>query len=135
MKKNNLFLFTKILFSLFTLATIFSLFIVYTDSNHPFSFYFLTGYLCLTFFLLLYVPFITIMNARKHSWSELRKRFVKFIALLLLFIALTSLFDFVIESSKVDLLKSFSSSIGLAFSLTFLDVLFSKEKSKRNKYQ
>ncbi|SEK57764.1 hypothetical protein SAMN04488700_0834 [Carnobacterium iners] len=134
MKKNKTIFFTKILFSLFTLATIFSLFIVYTDSDHPLSFHFLTGYVCLTFFLLIYVPFMTFMNARKYSWSDLRKRFVKFVALLLLFIALTSLFDLVIKSSKVDLLKSFSSGLGIAFSLTFLDILFSKEKSKRNKY-
>jgi len=86
MKKNAVLIFTRTLYMLFIIGTIISLFIVYKDIDNSFAFKFLMGYLFFTFFLLLYVPFITILNSRKLKWVEIRKRLTKFIALFVLFI-------------------------------------------------
>jgi len=124
MKKNTALVFTKILCILFIIGTIISLFIVYKDIGSSSAFKFLMGYLFLTFFLLLYIPFIIILNSRKLKWVEVRKRLFKFIALCVLFGGL----NYVFRPSNIDLFREFSIALGLAFSASFIDVTFLKKK-------
>lgn len=128
MKKNTALVFTKILCILFIIGTIISLFIVYKDIGSSSAFKFLMGYLFLTFFLLLYIPFIIILNSRKLKWVEVRKRLFKFIALCILFGGLNYGFDYVLRPSNIDLFREFSIALGLAFSASFIDVTFLKKK-------
>ena len=101
MKKSKQLIFTKILYSLFTIMTILSLFIVYKNSDNDLSFKFLVGYIFLVFFMLAYVPLIAIVNTRKYKWVYIRKSIFKFIALFILLSILNYVFDYIIRPSKI----------------------------------
>ncbi len=128
MNKNATLFFTKILYVIFILGTIVSLLIVYKDIDSSIAFKFLMGYLFLIFFLLLYVPFITILNSRKLKWVEIRKRLFKFIALFILFGTLNYGFDYVFRTSNIDLFREFSIALGLTFSISFIDITLLKRE-------
>jgi len=128
MKKNATLLFTRILYVLFAIGTIILLFIVHKDMNNRITFIFGIGYIFLTFFMLLYIPFITFFNLRKFKWIEIRKRLFRFIALFILFGASNYGLNYFFRPSNIDLYKSFSSALGLAFGITFIDVIFLKNK-------
>ncbi|MFZ5967700.1 MAG: hypothetical protein ACOYVK_11090 [Bacillota bacterium] len=122
MEKSKVLVFTRILYILFIIGTVISLFIVYKDIDSSIAYKFLMGYLFLAFFLLLYVPFITILNSRKLKWIEIKKRLLKFIALFILFAALNCVFDYVFRPLKIDLFREISIALGLAFGISFIDV-------------
>ena len=124
MNKNATLFFTKILYVIFILGTIVSLLIVYKDIDSSIAFKFLMGYLFLIFFLLLYVPFITILNSRKLKWVEI----FKFIALFILFGTLNYGFDYVFRTSNIDLFREFSIALGLTFSISFIDITLLKRE-------
>lgn len=128
MKKNIVLIFTRILYMLFIIGTILALFIVYKHIDSIIAFKFLMGYLFLTFFLLLYVPLITILNSRKLKWVEIRKRLFKFIVLFILFGSLNYIYDYVFRHSNIDLFREFSIAFGSAFGISFIDVTFLKKK-------
>lgn len=128
MKKNRLLIFTKILYILFGIGTILVLVIVYKDIDSKFAFKFAVGYLFFALFLLLYVPFITFLNLRKLKWIEIRKRLIKFITLFILFGTLNYGFDYVFKPTGIDLFREFSTALGLAFGISFIDVTFLKKK-------
>lgn len=127
MKKSKQLIFTKILYSLFTIMTILSLFIVYKNSDNDLSFKFLVGYIFLVFFMLAYVPLIAIVNTRKYKWVYIRKSIFKFIALFILLSILNYVFDYIIRPSKIDLFSIFSTSAGLSFGIAFFNIMFLKE--------
>lgn len=128
MKKNRVLIFTRILYILFAIGTISLLWMAYKDIDSRMAFKFGIGYLFLTFFLLLYIPFITILNLRTLKWIEIRKRLSKFIALFTLFGTLNYTFDYVFRVSKIDLFREFSNALGLAFGISFIDVTLLKIK-------
>jgi hypothetical protein len=128
MKNNKALFFTKILYVLFIIGTIITLFIVYKDINSSIAFKFVTGYVLLTVFMLIYIPFITILNSRKLKWVEIRKKLFKFIAVFIIFGALNYGFDYIFRPSKIDLLREFSIALSLAFGVSFIDVTFLKKK-------
>ncbi|QXM05461.1 hypothetical protein [Crassaminicella indica] len=126
MKKNKVLIFTKMLCTLFAIGTIILLYIMYKDIDIDFKF--IIGYVFLTFFLLLYIPIITILNARKLKWAEMRKRFFKFIALFILVGTLHYIIDYIFRPSKIGFFRAFSSAVGSAFGLSFIDVTLLKKK-------
>lgn len=128
MKKNILLIFTKILYVLFLIGTIIAVFIVYKNVDNSITINFLFGYMFLAFFVLLYIPFITILNSRKFKWIRIRKRLFKFIILFILFGVLNYIFDYVFRHSNVNLLREFSIALGLSFSGSFADVIILKKK-------
>ena len=128
MKKNKKLLLTKIFYSLFLLATMISFFIVYKNIDNTISFKFLMGYIFFTFFMLIYVPLIAIVNARKLKWVYIRKRIVKFITIFILLNTLNYFFGYIMRPSKIDLLKIFSNSFGISFGISFADIIFFKGK-------
>ncbi|WP_066499606.1 hypothetical protein [Abyssisolibacter fermentans] len=127
MKKNTILFFTRILYILFIIGTIISLFVVYKDIDSSIAFKFVMGYLFFTFFMLLYIPLITIINLRKLKWIKIRKKLLKFIVLFVLFGSLNYVFDYVFRPSKIDLFREFSNALGLAFGISFIDVIFLKK--------
>lgn len=126
MKRKAVLIFTRILCIVFIIGTIILFFIVYTDIDNSFVFKFLMGYVFFTIFLLLYVPIITILNLRKLKWIEIRKRLLKFISLFILLGALNYGFDYVFRLSNVNLYRELSIALGVAFGITFIDVIFKK---------
>ncbi|WP_176718882.1 hypothetical protein [Caloranaerobacter ferrireducens] len=54
------------------------------------------------------------------------KRLLKFISLFILLGALNYGFDYVFRPSNVNLYREFSIALGVAFGITFIDVIFKK---------
>jgi len=128
MEKNKRLLFTKILYGLFLLTTVITFFIVYKNIDNTISFKFLIGYIFFTFFMLIYVPFIAILNIRKFKWVYIRKRIFKFITIFILLSTLNYIFGYIMKPSEIDLLKIFSNSFGISFGIAFFDIIFFKEQ-------
>lgn len=130
MKKNKINKLTRMLFVLFGILTVFALLFAYEIINidSSIAFKFLIGYLGLTFFLLLYILFIIILNLRKFEKSDISKRMFKFITLFILFGSLNFIFDYIFRPSEIDLLRELSTSLGVSFVISFIDVIFLKRK-------
>jgi hypothetical protein len=129
--RNKKLLLTKILYGLFLLSTLVIIFIVYKDVGNDISFNFLLGYLFFTFFMLIYTPVVTIMNARSFKWTKIKISLVKFISILFLLTAITYSFDYLVRPTQIDFSRNFSTSLGLSFSIAFFDIIFSKERNRR----
>lgn len=129
MKKNTMLSFTKILYVIFIIGTIISLFIVYKNLDSDIAFKFVKGYIFLVFFLLCYIPIITILNLRKLKWVEIRRSLFKFVTVFVLFGALNYGFDYFFRPSNIDLFREFSIAFGMAFGIAFIDVIFLKKQS------
>lgn len=130
MKKNKTLFFTKILYGLFLSATTITVFIVYKNIDNDISFNFLMGYFFFSFFMLIYVSFITIINIKNFKWVYIRKRIVKFITTFILFSTLNYFFGYIIRPSKIDLFKIFINSFGISFGIVFSEIIFFKGKNK-----
>src|SRR5699024_5488202 len=94
MKKNKVLVFTRILYTLFAIGTIMSRFIVYKDIDNDFAFKFVVGYVFLTFFFIICILFITILNLGKLKWIDMRKRISSFIISFVTLVALSYVFDY-----------------------------------------
>lgn len=129
--RNKKLLLTKILYGLFVLSTLVIIFIIYRDVENGISYNFLLGYLFFTLFMLIYIPVITIMNARSFKWTKIKISLVKFISILFLLTAITYSFDYLVRPTQIDFSRNFSTSLGLSFSIAFFDIIFSKEKNRR----
>lgn len=128
MEKNKKIFLTRILYGLFVLSTLVIIFIVYKDIGNDISVNFLLGYSFFAFFMLIYIPVVTIVNARSFKWAQIKVSIVKFISILLLFTAITYGFDYLVRPTEIDLVRNFSTSLGLSFSIAFFDIIFLKEK-------
>lgn len=130
MKKNLLLVFTKILFTLFIIGTIIFIFIIFShiDIEDGIASKLGMSYFYLTLFIIIYVPFIIILNSRKLKWNEVKSRFFKFIGVFILCIALNLVLDYVFRPSKLDLLRGLPGAFGLAIGSSFIDIIFLKNK-------
>ncbi|MEG0773846.1 hypothetical protein [Clostridium sp.] len=128
MNRNRSLIFTRVLYILFAIETIIIIWIAYKDIDSSIAFKFGIGYILLTLFLLLYIPLIAIFNLRKFKWAEIKKRVAKFIALFILFSTINYISSYVIRDTNKDLLNVFSGALGLAFGLSFIDVILLKKK-------
>lgn len=126
MEKNKKMFLTRILYGLFVLSTLVIIFIVYKDIGNDISVNFLLGYSFFAFFMLIYIPVVTIVNARSFKWAQIKVSIVKFINILLLFTAITYGFDYLVRPTEINLVRNFSTSLGLSFSIAFFDIIFLK---------
>lgn len=119
-------IFTKILYVVFVIGTIISLFIVYKNIDSNIAFNFVMGYLCLSIFMVFYIFYITIVNSKKLKWLEIRKKLFRLIALFALFVVLNYTFDYYFRPSNINLFRTFSIAFGLSFGISFIDVILLK---------
>lgn len=123
-------LFTKVIYSIFFICTIITCIIVYSNIDNSMALKFVIGYAVFALFMLLYVPIITLFNARKLKWDYLRKVLSKFTIKFVIFFALNCVFDYIFKSPNIDLLNAASHAVGLSFGLAFLDVTFLDRRKK-----
>jgi hypothetical protein len=102
--------------------------IVYSDMDGSMAYKFVLGYVFLAFFMLLYIPIVTIINSRKMRWTEIGRKMLKFLGLFILISILNFGFDYLIRPSDIDAFRIFSSALGVSFGITFIDVVFLKKK-------
>lgn len=125
---NKTLLFTKIIYSLFGICTIITCTIVYNNVDNNMATKFVMGYAVFVLFMLLYVPIITLLNARKLKWDYLNKVLSKFIFLFATMFVLNCTFDYIFKNSNIDILHAGSTALGLSFGLAFMDVTFFKKE-------
>lgn len=121
--------FTRILYVLFIMGTIVVLRMAYNGINSSIALKFGIGYLFLTFFLILYIPIITVLNSKKLEWYDIKRRLIRFIVTFILFGSLNYIFDYVFRPSNINLFRNFSIALGTAFGISFVDVILLKKKS------
>ena len=80
--------------------------------------------------MLLYVPIITLFNARKLKWNYLSRILIEFIFLFVIMFALNCTFDYIFKNSNINILHAGSHALGLSFGLAFVDVTFLKKEKK-----
>lgn len=124
MKKDKVLIFTKILSVLFAVGTVGAMVIVYSDADGSMAYNYLFGYVFLTFFMLLYIPIVTIMNSRKLKWTEIRRRILRFFVFFILFSIFNFGFDYVIRPTEIDAFRIFSNAFGVSFGIAFIKVIF-----------
>jgi len=124
MKRDRALMFTKILYVLFAVGTVIAMVIVYSDADGSIAYNYLFGYVFLAFFMLLYIPIVTIMNSRKLKWTGIRRRILRFFAFFILFSILNFGFDYVIRPTDIDAFRIFSNAFGISFGVAFIDVIF-----------
>lgn len=127
MRNDKVLIFTRVLYVIFAIGTLISLFIAYNDIDSDIAYKFVIGYLFLTFFFIIYIPFITIINLRKLKWIVIRKCFYKFIILFVSFSILYYLLDYILRRDNISLYRELSHALGLAFGLAFIDITFLKK--------
>lgn len=126
MKKDILSVLTKILYIVFIIETIILMWIVCNHIVGKVALYFGISYIFLTLFLIVYVPLVTIFNLRKFKWSYVRKRFFRFFILFIVFGTSNYTFDYIFRSSSINLFRNLSIALGLAFGISFSDILLKK---------
>ena len=127
MKKNKFLKLTNIVYALFIVSTIITIFIVYKNIDNSFSIKFAIGYII---FLLLYsgyLTFVTIKNMRTLKWLDIRKRLFKTIVSFVSFYSLIFIFNYVFKH-KIDFLSGIGSSLGLSVGTYFYDLAFLKKQ-------
>lgn len=120
---------TSIICTLCVLSTIIISFIVYMDIDNSFSFGFILSYVFFIILASLYLIITLILNVKNIKWCELRKRLVKFIALFISFSTAIYFFNYIFRPSQIDI-YDFSTSLAMAISLTFFDLMFFKDKER-----
>ena len=123
-------LFNKVIYLVFFICTIITFIIVYSNIDNSMASKFVIGYAVFALFMLLYVPIITLFNARKLKWDYLRKVLNKFVIMFATFFVLNCAFDYIFKSPNVDLLNAASHAVGLSFGLAFVDVTFLEGRKK-----
>lgn len=121
-------LFTKVIYSLFAICTIITCAIIYNNVDNNMATKFVIGYAVFVLFMLLYVPIITLLNARKLKWTYLNKVLIEFIFLFLVMFVINCAFDYIFKNSNIDMLDAGFNALGLSFGLAFMDVIFFKKE-------
>lgn len=127
MKKNKTLLFTKIVYSLFLIGTIITCIIVYNNIDNNVALKFVIGYALFAVFMLLYVPTITLLNARNLKWDYLKKVLKEFIFFFAIIFLLNCAFDYIFKNSNIDILDACTHALGSSFGAAFIDVTFFKK--------
>lgn len=128
--RNKRHLFKKLFYILVIIGAVISMTIIYNDSISDSAYYFLMGFMLFVFLMLVHTVVTTFINMRKLSWDEAKKTSIKFLCLFILFSVLNFSADYVFRSVRTFSIYDFSTSFGLAFGLSFLDVTFlDKEKN------
>ena len=125
---NKTLLFTKIIYFVFLICTIITCTIVYNNIDSNIAIKFVIGYGVFALFMLLYVPIITLFNARKLKLNYLKRVLNEFIFLFAIMFVLNCAFDYIFKNSNIDMLHAGSNALGLSFGLAFVDVTFFKKE-------
>lgn len=128
MKKEIPSFFIKIIYLIFAVASIVTIFIIYKHIENKAADKFLIVYAVLAFLFLFYIILLTILNIKKLNWLEIRRLLLKFI-IYSIFLSISGyIFDYFFRASSISLLKNFSTAIGVAFAISFSDIIFFKKK-------
>jgi hypothetical protein len=123
--------FNSLLFAVFLIATMITLFIIYREIDTPLSTKFIVGYVVFLLVYGIYMIFGLMMNMRGLSWLQIGKRLLIF---LIWFVSLNVgqyLFYYFFNPSELAEwgVWNFGTPLGLSFALAFSDLMFKKNKN------
>jgi hypothetical protein len=87
------------------------------------------GYIVYLFVMVFYLIIKTLINIKSLKLREIRKRFIKFILMVVIFGGTACTIDYFFIPEKFDILRSFSLSISLALGICFFDLAYTKKKA------
>jgi UDP-N-acetylmuramyl pentapeptide phosphotransferase/UDP-N-acetylglucosamine-1-phosphate transferase len=128
LKKNKTLIATRIIGVIIIAGTIITLYLVYNNSDNRYAYRFTVGYLALICLASIYFLVTTMINIRKLERGRARKLLLKFISLFVLFGMLNYLFDYFFRPGNYDLLRNFSTALGISFAISFTEVIFYKNR-------
>lgn len=128
MRRSIIDTFNNIIYVIFIIATIISIFIVYKNIDNKFAIGFVIGYAIFAVVFLFYVILGIVLNVTKLKWVGIRKRMIRFIKIFVILGILNYIFDYVFKSKKIDFLNMLSVSFGLALGSSFFDLVFFRER-------
>ena len=125
MKKFPSKLISIMLYTIFVVSTIITLFIVYKDIDNLFSYKFLIGYVIFLVLYLIYFIIATVINMRKLKWFDIRKRMYRFITSFVFLSGTSIIYYYFFKPAEIDYYRIFSIALGLSIGVAFFDLSFS----------
>lgn len=119
---------TKFLCIILAIWTIITFFIAYKKIANPIIGNLVNSYIIFIFFFIFYILFITIVNIRKLEWFQIKKKLYRFFLIFIGFLTVNVILTYLIKG-EVTILNHIFTPLGIAFGISFIDVLFTDKKS------
>lgn len=116
-----------LLHGLFLVSSAITLFIVFKDIDHFYSFVFVVGYVVFLILYFIYLFIKTIINVKKLKWIQIRKRLYRLLTYFIFFSFMNIIYYYFSKSVEIDYYRSFSIVFGISLGISFLDLAFTKE--------
>lgn len=134
MRKNIKSMINISMYTVFILWSIVTFLIIFKDMDGGLAIKLVIGYVIYLFLLVGYMLLSTIINIKKLKFSEIKKRFIKFIILFMFFALSNYTFDYFFRPEKVDLFRQISIAFSVALGFSFLDLAFINNKKGQDDY-
>ncbi|MFD9627370.1 hypothetical protein [Peribacillus muralis] len=119
--------FNVILFIVFLLGTMLTIFIIVKDIDNSLSITFVIGYVIFLFLYVLFSILLIFVNLRKLNWIQIRKRLLTFIIYFVSINALHFLLSYFFKRSEMDI-WDIAGPLGVSIGLAFSDLMTWKRK-------
>lgn len=120
--------FANVLTNLFVVGITLSLVFVYTEQGNPLAYKFVKLFFFYAVFYLIYTIVTTLLKMKKLEKQEFKRRGMKFAVVFLGFGILLYASDYLLGiKTDIDIIKKLAMSFGLAFGISFVDLMFLKE--------
>lgn len=117
-----------ILFSLFIVGLLITMYIIFIDLNTPYAFRFVVGFVIFMMLYALFQVLLIIMNMRKMKSGTFRKRILKFIGAFAFLMALSWVLNYFFWPEDLGN-WDFGVPLGLATAFAFYDLMFIHKKN------
>ncbi|WLR57523.1 hypothetical protein LC048_12080 [Mesobacillus subterraneus] len=118
---------TILLYVVFLIGLLGTMFIILTDIDTPNSFRFVIGFVIFLLLFGLFQMILVIMNMKKLPGIDIKKPILKFAGTFVFLMTVTYISNYLLWSERLDNLD-FGAPFGLALGITFYDLLFKKSE-------
>ncbi|ELC8443801.1 hypothetical protein QYB59_002880 [Clostridium perfringens] len=126
MKKRNIRTLDALVYFLFVLMTIVTLFIIYKDVPSRSALTFVTAYAILAILIPFYILIRVLFTVKQFTFEEVKKEGVKFIVFFICIMMLGLIGNFMLSLPNLKFSKMLPPSLAFAFGITCFDIVFSK---------
>lgn len=126
MKKRNVRTLDGIIYSLFIMMTIATLFVIYRDIPSKATLNFVTAYAIFAIIIPLYILIRVLCTVKHFTFSDVKKEGVKFFILFVGLLILRFIGDLFLPLPDLRLSRTLPSSLIFAFGITCFDIALSK---------
>lgn len=126
MKKRNIRTLDALVYFLFVLMTMVTLFIIYKDIPSRSALTFVTAYAILAILIPFYILIRVLFTVKQFTLEEVKKEGFKFVIFFICIMMLGLIGNFILPLPDLRLSKILPSSLAFAFGITCFDIAFSK---------